>query len=67
MPVVNVSEADFEACFNGAHAARDDGDADTAEALDKLARKINASLSHHRLGPTKLSRKLGWEDMPSVF
>jgi hypothetical protein len=67
---VDVSEKDFEALFNGAWAAREAGDLETALRLDQLARKTNATLSYARAaklaGPYRGKRR-HWSEVPSVF
>lgn len=65
---INVGEADFEAVFMAAHAAKDSGDDDLAESLDKIARKINASLSGNAVRyPGGRHTPTTWRDVPSVF
>ena len=69
MPIINISEKDFQACFNAAHAAKDAGDTETAVAMDKIARKMNAALAnnHPSMKITGCRDKLSWTDVPSVF
>jgi hypothetical protein len=73
MASINISERDFEVLACAAMDAQDRGDRDTAKALDKLARKMNAALTAARYG-VRLSRAMGmpaatvrWQDMPSVL
>lgn len=72
MASINISEDDFMAVAMAAHAAKDAGDMDQAVALDKIARKINASLSaagtkaYAWIGGGK-RKPLGWQDMPSTL
>jgi len=73
MSTINVSEEDFSTVAEAACNARDDGNAEAAQALDKIARKINAALTASRYS-LSLGRMMGlprhtvrWEDMPSVL
>lgn len=72
MPSINISEDDFTTVALAAYAAKDEGDMRQARALDKIARKINASLSSASTKQygwlTGGKRKpLGWQDMPSTI
>lgn len=70
MASINVSEADFRAAAAGAWACKAAGDEESAAALDKIARKINAVLTNgtvSRASPLKMTDQPKWEDMPSVF
>lgn len=70
MTMINISEGDFEACASAAIEALRRGDRKEAEALDKLARKINAALANKRAssGPFgRLAKGMTWEDVPSVL
>ena len=73
MASINVSEEDFSTIATAAHAAMDNGDQEEANALDKIARKINAALTGSR-DSLHIGAMMGmpkpvvrWQDMPSVF
>ena len=69
MASINVSERDFTVVAQAALDARDNNAADQSQALDKIARKINAALSKSvvPLHPFSHRHILRWQDMPSVF
>lgn len=74
MPQINVSEADFDAVAGAAMDAEERGDIEAAKALDKLARKINATLSAatviRAFGGTTFGPRFSrskWQDMPSTL
>lgn len=66
-----ITEDDFTALADAANAALARGDLWTAECLDKMARKANASLSNANLLAlsvwTTRSNSLTWKDVPSVL
>jgi hypothetical protein len=67
---VNVSEKEFDAVAGAVIAAYRAGRHDDVAILDKLARKINASLSHAQfnLAPgLRMASKRTWKDVPSVL
>lgn len=68
--MINVSEKDFEALVQAAFLAEDMGNRMLADHLDKLARKVNASLTRRANPKTFLTRNaksFTWRDAPSVF
>lgn len=71
MANITISEADFEAVAGAAIAAQGRGERAAAEALDKIARKINASLSNSRGRHTAMfgmqAAALRWQDVPSTL
>jgi len=73
MATINVGEDDFLAVALAAASAKDEGDMDQARALDKIARKINASLSsaatkqYRWLGGSTKREPLRWQDVPSTI
>lgn len=72
MANINVSEADFQALAEAAEQAQRLGDRNAAEALDKIARKMNAALSNASVsGPmvrfAREHKKLTWRDVPSTL
>ena len=68
MPQIAVSEADFEAVAGAAIDAWEEGYIDRAEALDKVARKINAALAYACLPKIPhRTPKQSWRDVPSVL
>lgn len=74
MASINTSEADFMAVAGAARDAKDRGDMTEAKALDKIARKINAALSHDapmaRLARAASGQRCStssWKDMPSTL
>jgi ATP-dependent Lon protease len=70
MASINISEQDFDTLFNAAHLAKENGDMELAKKIDKIARKINASLSNAKFSksPFKSSRdNLSWKEINSVF
>lgn len=72
MASINISEDDFKAVASAAVDAKLHGDIDHARALDKIARKINLSLSATETRPYAWigggkRTKLTWRDMPSVI
>lgn len=73
MASINISEDDFGQLFNAANDALSRGDKKAAEALDKIARKMNAALSHDA-PMARIARAHGgrgapvsWRDMPSTL
>ena len=71
MPSINVSEADFGAVASAAMDALQKGDSAQARALDKIARRINASLSGAKMSQLApyglLGKHLTWRDVPSTI
>ena len=73
MPSINISEADFVSVSSAARDAMARGKRSEAQALDKIARKINAALSGARvsglmaLAGSSSSRGPKWQDMPSTL
>jgi hypothetical protein len=74
MPIINVGEQDFDDVADAANDALHAGDKEKAHRLDKLARKINASLStqrtRKRLGnPMRMpdEKPLRWQDVDTVL
>lgn len=73
MASINVSEEDFGAVASAARAAMKRGDHRGAQALDKIARKINASLSGasvtglRALAGSPRGHGSKWQDMPSTL
>lgn len=73
MSQINVSEADFGAVALAAMTAKREGDLEQARALDKVARKINASLSNASSRDVRWlaagggRKPLGWRDVPSTI
>lgn len=68
----SVSEDDFMALATAAQTAMDAGDLKTAMALDKMARKANASLTNTKYaglqrfcGPA--AKRLTWTSVPSTL
>lgn len=73
MASINIREEDFSTVATAACAAMDAGDMEEAQALDKIARKINAALTGSR-DSLNIGRMMGmrkpvvrWQDMPSVL
>lgn len=72
MASINISEADFLQVAMAASDAKRRNDMEAARALDKIARKINASLtaagsaSYRYLAGGK-REPLTWRDMPSTL
>lgn len=70
--ISNINEEDFCVLARASQAAMDRGDLADAEALDKLARKANASLTNAKYagaarfvsGNVKLLR---WSSVPSTL
>lgn len=73
MTSINISESDFCAVAEAAIEAKERGDNDQSEKLDKIARKMNASLTNGsafaRSGQMMGFRQKGltWRDVPSVL
>ena len=74
MASINISEADFCSVAGAARDARDRGDMIEARALDKIARKINAALSHTapmarlaRAASGQRCSTVSWKDVPSTL
>ncbi len=72
MSSINVSEDDFKIVASAAIDAKASGDLVAAAALDKIARKINASVSNAnvRAMAGHLGRggeSIKWTDVPSVL
>lgn len=72
MANINVSEKDFEALATAANDAKLHGDLEQAEALDKLARKVNAALSNAKhIGLRNLGgirgKNMTWQEAPSTL
>lgn len=72
MASINISEDDFLHIALAANAAKDRNDMDEAQALDKIARKINAALTATSVSPFMRvigipSRTVSWKDMPSTL
>lgn len=68
--MISVTEDEFNAVASAAVDAFNDGDIETAERLDKLARKINADLSNAHVSsitPMRTTGKPSWRDMPSTL
>lgn len=73
MSSINISEADFATVASAAMNAKDKGNLSQAEALDKIARKINAALANASI-PKEMRRFAGpyavaitWEEVPSTL
>jgi hypothetical protein len=73
MASINISEDDFGRLFNAANDALLRGDVEAAEALDKIARKMNAALSHDA-PMARIARANGgrgksvtWREMPTTL
>jgi len=73
MASINISEEDFIQVAGAANDAKSRGDMRSANALDKIARKINAALSKDN-ACAKIARAVGgqnavlrWQDVPSVL
>jgi hypothetical protein len=68
MASVNISEEEFMAVAGAAYDALMKNDLKTADTLDKLARKMNASLSNSNLRPFgQKCKPITWQDVPSVL
>lgn len=67
MANIVITEAEFEAVATAAWDAQDDGDHARAAVLDKLARKINASLSRTKRAPWETGSAFSWKDVDSVL
>jgi hypothetical protein len=71
MPPVNLSEAGFGFLVDAALNAQDQGDMETARALDKIARKLNAALTTEKYrGMRSFSPSTSahtWRDVPSCL
>lgn len=74
MANINVSENDFFLAAGAANRAKDAGDRESAQGLDKLARKINASLSAQSglratrgLGRLFKTKPFTWRDVPTTL
>lgn len=71
MAKINISERDFDTIAAAAWLAKDVGNNTAAAELDKIARKMNASLSRTTLPPlarnASSKQSLTWLDVPSVF
>jgi hypothetical protein len=74
MPPITITERDFSVLSLAATDARDAGDMEQANALDRLARMANAALTGASYG-VQLARVAGvssgkpirWRDMPSTL
>lgn len=73
MANITIGEDDFSSLFEAANLAQDTGRRTLALALDKLARKANAALSHARTGrelprlPGRYVKKPSWQETPSTL
>lgn len=73
MAAINVSEDDFGTVAWAAQQAKDRGDMKSAQALDKIARKINASLANETArkmpgaGWMGKPRPITWDQCPSTL
>ena len=74
MATINISEADFAAVAGAAIDAFDTGHRKQADALDKIARKINAALTNNHPAAKialamsgGLSKPMTWKDAPCTF
>jgi hypothetical protein len=72
MASINVGEEDFSIIAQAANAAMNRGDEEAANALDKIARKINAVLSgaaSHKWASAmaRTPQTVSWQDMPSTL
>jgi aspartate/tyrosine/aromatic aminotransferase len=71
MPTISITEKDFAVLANAAVEAFMNGDKEDAEALDKIARKMNAALSSgtasKAAGIFSRSRNVSWKEMPSTL
>lgn len=74
MSSINISEDDFETVARAAVEANDRGDSAEAAKLDKIARKINASLTNAnayvQAGKAMgfaTRKKFTWRDVPSTI
>lgn len=70
MPSINISESDFIVVANAALDSYYKGDEEEADALDKIARKINASLTNaetRKLAAPFRHKAITWEEIPSVL
>lgn len=72
MASISINEEDFNVLANAAMDAKEHGNMDQANALDKLARKANVSLTGAKTGSMRSfarpgSKTLRWNDVPSVL
>lgn len=69
MASINISEADFAVVAHAAMAAKERGDMESALTLDKIARKINASLTNLACARNRrlTGKSMTWEEAPSTL
>lgn len=72
MASINISQEEFAVLAEAANDAKQKGDIAQAEALDKLARKVNASLSNagmakYRIQGLPAPKGMTWEEAPSTL
>ena len=73
MASINISEDDFNVLAAAANDANARGDQEQADALDKIARKVNAALSKNQWATSVVRlvgvapKPLSWRDMPSTL
>ena len=69
MATINVSESDFAEVAGAANDAKRRGDMDSANNLDKIARKINAALANGSVRHPMIRGQQGltWRDVPSTL
>jgi len=69
MASVNMSETDFMVLASAANRAQQAGEHEDAEALDRMARKLNAALSGASVTNPfgRMTKNPKWQDMPSTL
>jgi hypothetical protein len=70
MASISITEQEFGIVAHAARQAERRGDMHDARALDKIARKMNATLTYNtikRTSPFVMAVKPSWRDMPSTL
>jgi hypothetical protein len=69
--ISGVNEKDFEVLAWAANEAKKRGDLETANILDKMARKVNVSLTHEKYKKMETwcsnPKRLTWKQVPSTL
>lgn len=71
MATVTMTERDFDHLVSAANFAKERGDMEEANALDKIARKLNAALTIEKYRGVRWASgsatKMTWQDVPSTL
>jgi uncharacterized protein HemY len=71
MAAVTMTDADFIHLVSAANYAKERGDIEEADALDMIARKLNAALTVERYRGIRWANgsatKMTWRDVPSTL